>query len=178
MGVVCASFIVIASLVAPLILGLVVVAVKVSAFVIPVVIVAAVALDIQRRAEEERVREAARIAEIERERLRREHAIMEAEARRRARIRRQAEAEKRDAIPGAIGWFVRAMHGMVSASSGDYEYQDFNPNPAPSYPSVRPIVVPPTVADSGTGGDCAVCCDRAANTLLMPCKHLALCGVS
>lgn len=36
----------------------------------------------------------------------------------------------------------------------------------------------PTSPANVTGGDCAVCCDRVADTLLMPCKHLAVCGVS
>ncbi|RPB10076.1 hypothetical protein P167DRAFT_282657 [Morchella conica CCBAS932] len=29
---------------------------------------------------------------------------------------------------------------------------------------------------SPLGGDCVICCVRAADTLVMPCKHLALCG--
>lgn len=188
MGAVCVPFILIASLVAPLILSLMVIAAKVSVLAIPVFIVGAVLLDIQRRAEEERAREAAReaarIAAIEQERLRRERAVIEAEAQRRYRARQQIEAQRRDAIPGAMGWFVRAMHNMVSASSGIsagspgiYDYQEFNMNIDPPRPSVPPTSATP-VTDSGTGGDCAVCCDRAANTLLMPCKHLALCGVS
>lgn len=197
MGAVCIPFILIASLVAPLILSLMDIAARVSVLAIPVAIVAAVYLDIQRRAEEEeRAREAAReaarkaaleaarIAHIEQERLRREHAVIAAEDYRRDQARRQAEAEEREAIPGAMGWFVRSMHAMVSASSGAsagppgvYHYREFNANAASPYLGVTPTASP-AVVDSGTGGDCAVCCDRAADTLLMPCKHLALCGVS
>jgi hypothetical protein len=44
---------------------------------------------------------------------------------------------------------------------------------------------PPEVGDSiqgntegQAGGECVVCCDETADTVLLPCGHLALCSVS
>lgn len=71
-------------------------------------------------------------------------------------------------MPQRVGWVVNLIEAIGRASSAVAS-------------------VPADLDDRGIGtedvssllgGDCVMCCVRAADTLMMPCKHLALCGVS
>lgn len=180
-------------LLAPIIVALVVFAAKATMVAIPVGALLILYLAAQKAKAEQLAREAARIAEVERQRLRRQRELEAA----RLRAERQAEAARRATVPrnpieyppGAAGWVMRVIYTIATASatssggwSGD---NDYTPPRLYNAPYTPRVVAPPSAtpaatkaADPATGGDCAVCCDRAADTLLMPCKHLVVCGVS
>lgn len=185
-------------LVAPIIVALVVFAAKATMVAIPVGALLILYLAAQKAKAEQLAREAARIAEAERQRLRRQRELEAARLRAERQAERQAEAARRAAgprnpieyPPGAAGWAMRFIYTIATASatssggwSGD---DDYTPPRLYNAPYTPPrVVAPPSAtpaatkaADPAAGGDCAVCCDRAADTLLMPCKHLVVCGVS
>lgn len=120
--------------------------------------------------------------EREREIRRLQEALRQAEARQRRfiakggvdkqqqQLERTAPNSSTDANrPQKLGWFVNVLEAIVRAS---------NTVAAGSPCSDDPVIEAEEVGSSPQGGTCVICCVRAADTLVMPCKHLALCGVS
>lgn len=70
--------------------------------------------------------------------------------------------------PPRVGWFVNLIEAIGRASSAV----------ASVSADLDDRGIGTEDVSSALGGDCVICCVRAADTLVMPCKHLALCGVS
>ncbi|KAH8145016.1 uncharacterized protein LAJ45_10926 [Morchella importuna] len=67
---------------------------------------------------------------------------------------------------------LRQRQYMAENSLGEQQPPE-RTGPTSSMNTSRP---PQRMGCSPLGGDCVICCVRAADTLVMPCKHLALCG--
>ncbi|KAI5845574.1 hypothetical protein DFP73DRAFT_584327 [Morchella snyderi] len=165
-------------------------------YTVSIVVLLAWGLTLKHERDAAKEEEERRRREVEAERLRseRERRIQmqvqmekERELRRLQGVLRQAEARQRRFIaeggvyeqqqqlertadanrPQKMGWFVNVLDAIVRAGN----------TVAAGSPCLDDRgIEAEEVGSSPLGGTCVICCVRAADTLVMPCKHLALCG--
>lgn len=170
----------IASFLLPLIVGLMFLAAKAALYTVPLIILFALGYHVKQEMDtaEEKRKERERQLQIQVEQHRAE-ARRQAEARRRAEeMRLRAEAQLRLAGTGSFlppfaalqptGWLANVIEVIGRASNAIAAVSNVS--------SDTHIENTSTEEHSLLGGDCVICCVRAADILVMPCKHLALCG--